>query len=159
MFKDPWLPNTAQDKGAEVEAGFLTMANLLVMLSSLSAEYKTAKQAVPASTLVTKAPPLAPPKPPQEPPAIEPQAEVKEGGGGAEVGKDETNTTAAEPGAEDVIAVSQPEPARGSSEGSKDIAAARDRTPPPGKAAKAVAKKSDEELLGPRRHKAGAGTA
>ena len=75
------------------------------------------------------------------------------------MGKDETSATAAEPGAEDVIAVSQPEPARGSSEVSKDRAAARDRTPPPGKAAKAVAKKSDEELFGLRRHKAGAGTA
>ena len=138
MFKDPLLPNTAQEKGAEVEAGFVTMANLVNMLSALSAEYKTARQAVPQVAPQTKAPPPAPPKPQQEPPAVEPPAEVKEGGGGAEVGKDETNTTAAEPGAEDVIAVSQPEPARGSSEGSKhcgnvqnDRAAARDRAPPP----------------------------
>ena len=41
------LPQTAQDKGAEVEEGFVTMANLVNMLSALSAEYKAARQAVP----------------------------------------------------------------------------------------------------------------
>ena len=153
MFKDPLLPQTAQEKGAEVEAGFVTMANLVNMLSALSAEYKAARQAVPQVTTIAKAAPPSPPKPSQDPPPADLPAEVKEGSGSETMGKDGTDV--AKPGDEDVVIISsQQEPARGSSDEPKDRASNRDRTPPPGKAARAVANKSDEELLGPRKSKA-----
>ena len=155
MFNDPMLPQTAKDKGAEVEAGFVTMANLVNMLSALSAEYKVARQAAPQGPSVAKAAPPSPPVPPQDPPSTGPPAEVKKGGGGEAMGKDAADV--AKPGAEDVVVVSsQSEPARGSSGPSdepKDRSTNRDRTPPPGKAAIAVANKSDEELLGPRKNR------
>ena len=129
------------------------MANLVSMLSALSTEYKAAKQAGTESTPAAKA---APPKPPQEqatPPAAAPTAAVAESGGGAEVGKDDTRPAAVAY----VIDVAPAEAPKDSGNSQSDRAANRDRTPPPGKAAKAVSKKSDEELLGPRRQKAGAG--
>ena len=44
MFDDSSLPSTASSKKDEVEAGFLTMRNLVGMLSAISQEYKAAKQ-------------------------------------------------------------------------------------------------------------------
>ena len=66
MFNDPLLPPAAKEKGAEVEAGFVTMANLVTMLSALSAEYKAARLSAPPVAPATKAPPPTPPKQPQE---------------------------------------------------------------------------------------------
>ena len=158
MFNDPLLPQTAKDKGAEVEEGFVTVANLVNMLAALSAEYKAARQAAPPVVAATKAPPPSPPKPSQEPSTTKPPAEVKEGGGAEAVGKDGANVAVL--GASDAIIISShSEPARGSIGEPKERVSNRDRTPPPGKAARAVAKSSDEELLGPRKSKAGAGTA
>ena len=152
MFNDPMLPQTAKDKGAEVEAGFVTMASLVSMLSALSAEYKLARQAAPQVPSAAKAAPPLPPAPSQNPPTTGPPAEVKKGGGEEAMGKVAADET--KPGTDDVVLVpSQAEPARGSSDEPKDRSSARDRTPPPGKAARAVAKKSDDELLGPRRNK------
>ena len=44
MFDDSALPQQAASKKEEVEKAFTTMAQLVSMLSSLSAEYKAAKQ-------------------------------------------------------------------------------------------------------------------
>ena len=145
MFSDPLLPATAKEKGAEVEAGFVTMANLVVTLSALTAEYKAARSSAPPVAPAAKAPPPEPPKPQQEAAAAETNAAVKEAGGEQAVGKD-----AAEPDASDVVFVpSQTGEARGAADASRD--SKRDRTPPPGKAAQKIAKMSDQELLGPRK--------
>ena len=150
MFNDPLLPPTAKAKGAEAEAGFVTMANLVTMLSALSAEYKAARLSAPPVAPAAKASPPPPPKQPQDPPAAEAATKVEEGGGAATVGEDAKDGTAQ--AAEDVIVVASQSEARGSKDGNRDIK--RDRTPPPGKATQKIAKMSDEELLGPRRSKA-----
>ena len=147
MFNDPLLPAAAKQKGAEVEAGFVTMANLVATLSALTAEYKAARSSAPPVAPAAKAPPPTPPKPQQETTATETNVAVKEAGGEQAVGKD-----AAEPDAGDVVFVpSQSGEARGSADASRE--SKRDHTPPPGKAAQTIAKMSDQELLGPRKNR------
>ena len=147
MFSDARLPETASSRKDEVEAGFVTMANLFRMLSSISAEYKTAK--LQAATPVSTAGPSSPSPPVPKP---EGAAAGTEGGAGRGAG-----AAAAAPAAVEsppVAALSGP---RDSNATQEERRANRERTPPPSKAAKAETEsekvKTDDELLGPRKPK------
>ena len=137
MFTDATLPQTVSNKKEEVEAGFATMANLVGMLSSFAAEYKAAKLQATANAPAAAAHPAPPPQPPQEGAAA--SAGTEAGRPPAAVG---THTPTAAPAIRD------------SNSSQEERNTNRERTPPPCKgAAKAVAKKTDAELLGPRRPK------
>ena len=137
MFADATLPQSVSSKKEEVEAGFVTMASLVGMLSSFAAEYKAAKlQAATAA-----ATPPAHPSPPVLPP---------QGGAVPNIGAEADQQPAAVGTATAVAAPAT----RDSNNSQEERNSNRERTPPPSKGgAKAVAKKTDDELLGPRRPK------
>ena len=135
MFADSALPEGVAGKKAEMEAGFVTMRNLIGMLTGISAEYKAAKQIAPPAPLAAGDHP-APPPPPSEATA------------GA-------NTTAE--ASRTAPAMEPPTPAAAAARDGpqEERNSNRERTPPPGARSSktATAKKTDEELLGPRRPK------
>lgn len=134
MFDDSSLPSTASSNKDEVEAGFLTMRNLVGMMSAISQEYKAATQQATAtsSTIVHRTAP--------------PEAPAAEGGAATQA----TETAAVQ------AAVELPHPAEAAPVPDGPVqerSSNRERTPPPGKGSKAVSKMSDEELFGPRKAK------
>ena len=142
MFDDPRLSQEARAKKNEVEAGFLAMRNLASMLSSIQAEYETAKvqAAVPTATAAAEV----------SSSSDSPSQTAGEAGGEATVPTEEAATPPLTVGSGAPAAVS-PVPDGPSEERS----ATRDRTPPPSKAGKkkTIEKMSDAELAGPRKAK------
>ena len=148
MFDDPRLSSEARSKKVEVEAGFLAMRNLASTLSALQVEYETVKlQAAVFATTSTAdsshsntAPNLA----------------AREGGaGGATVQTGEATVQAGEAAAAPAAVETNSLPATAPvTDGpTQERTANRERTPPPGSRAKAIAKMSDAKLAGPRKTK------
>lgn len=145
MFDDPRLSTETRAKKNKVEAGFLAMRNLASMLSGIQAEYQTAKLQAAASTATIATEVSSS--------SSVPSPGAGEAGGEATVPTEEAATTSiAVEGGVPIAAVSVPVP-----DGpSQERVANRERTPPPGARAKAIAKMSDAELAGPRKAKGGA---
>ena len=134
MFDDPRLPSSARGKKDEVEAGFLTMRNLVATLSAVRLEYETVKQQAATTTTSSSTDGSSPAE--GEAPAAE---------GGATVQAVETAAVSA--------AVESPPPPAAAPvpDGpSQDRTTNIERTPPLGSRAKAISKMSDVELAGPR---------
>ena len=132
IFDDAGLPQQAAAKKEEVEKAFTTMAQLVGMLSSLSAEYKAAKQqgvkSPGAAEGITE-----PPKEAAPPPA-------------AVVGAAASSSPVA---AADPVVQSTGTPS--DKDRRQDSASVRERTrSPKGKLHAKVCNRSDDELLGPK---------
>ena len=119
MFGDSSLPQSASSRKGEVEAGFVTMANLLTMLASISAEYKAAKAA-------TQAPPIAAPLPAPTAPGNETAAAGVGGGTGSGAATPSTASATMGP----ATAGAEPGP-RDANKSQEERSANRERTPPP----------------------------
>jgi hypothetical protein len=136
MFTDTRMPGSAMAKKDEMEAGFVTMRDLVTMLASITTEYKEAKlkAEAPIPPIVARPAPPAPPHPEGAATSEGTQA----GSLQATVAANPPTTTAA---------------VRDATASQEERNSNRERTPPPARGSKGIAKKSDEELLGPRRAK------
>ena len=136
MFDDPRLSAGARGKKDEVEAGFLAMRTLVATLSAVRLEYETVKQQAAATTTSSSSDGSSPTV--AEVPAVE-------GGAAKQTVETAAVSTAVEP--------PTPPSAVPAPDGPAQERASRERTPPPGSRAKAIANMSDAELAGPRKAK------
>ena len=141
LFADPRHSQEARGNKNEVEAGFITMRALVATLSAVRLEYEACKQqAVAAENAATTTSGSADGS---STPVAESPTVV--GGTAVPTGEAAAVTTA--------VVTSAPSAAVPVPDGPAQERANRERTPPPGSRAKAIAKMSDVELAGPRKAK------
>ena len=134
MFADTALPSSVADKKDEMEAAFTSMRGIMGTLTAIQSEFKLWKQP-------TLPPPLAAGS--HAPPPSLPAS----GGAAADPSAEATRSAATV----DPAPSTQTPAVRNGSSSQEERNSNRERTPPPGRSSKTIAKKSDEELLGPRR--------
>ena len=155
MFDDPRLSDEARAKKTEVEACFVAMRSILATLSSVRLEYEAVRQQAEATASTSTADSSRPH------PATDPATGEGGGGGATTVQTGQATVQAGEaaaaPAAVDTGATPATAPVADGP--TQDRTANRERTPPPGSRAKAIAKMSNEELAGPRKAKGGSKAA
>ena len=144
MFDDPRLSSVAKGKRGEIEAGFMAMRSIFATLSAVRLEYETVKQQAETASVSSSSNGSSHAVP--EAPAVEGAATVRAG----EATVHTVETGAAPTTMEtNPVAATAPVP-----DGpTQERTANRERTPPPGSRAKAIAKMSDAEIAGPRKAK------